>query len=74
MQQEELLKEIKEKVKEIKEQLKVITNLSCKNEVKNDKTKVKKKKSIVIPFCKNTVAEYATGGTVERNQRKNERD
>eukprot|EP00978_Attheya_sp_CCMP212_P001541 scaffold3163_cov60-Attheya_sp.AAC.11 len=50
IQQEELLKEIKEELKEIKEQLRAITILlekksSCENDDENDKTKLTKKKS-----------------------------
>jgi cell division GTPase FtsZ len=82
MQQEELLKEIKEKMKEIKEQLKVITNLieksSCKNEDKNDKTKVKKKKSLITTAhseeARRFARECAETRTLKKNKQKTQKE
>eukprot|EP00978_Attheya_sp_CCMP212_P026377 scaffold86597_cov60-Attheya_sp.AAC.5 len=76
MQQEKLLKEIEEELKEIKEQLRSITislekKSSCENNDKNDKTKLKKKKSsssimTAHQEARRSVHEWAKKRTLEK--------
>eukprot|EP00978_Attheya_sp_CCMP212_P000097 scaffold185_cov42-Attheya_sp.AAC.8 len=84
MQQEELLKEIKEELKEIKEQSRAITislekKSSCENNDENDKTKLTKKKSSSSVTTSHQEAhrsahEWAKKRTLEkRTQEKNEK-